>query len=51
MAIALILVLAMAWFILKDALEKRQKRRLRERRRRDTKERAAQPKSSPEIPR
>jgi Flp pilus assembly protein TadB len=49
-AVALIMVLAMAWFVLKDALEKRQKRQSRERRRRETKGKAAQAKRSTEVP-
>jgi hypothetical protein len=44
------MVLAMAWFVLKDALEKRQKRQSRERRRRETKGKAAQAKRSTEVP-
>jgi len=40
-AVALILVLTMAFFILKDMLEKRKKHQRRERRRRESKEKVA----------
>ena len=45
-AIALILALAMAWFVLIDGLQKRQKRQQRRRARRDTKQKAAEATSS-----
>ena len=50
-AVALILVLVMAWFVLKDSLEKRQKRQLRERRRREPKGKAADAMGSNKVQR
>ena len=45
-AIALILALAMTWFVLMDGLQKRQKRQQRKRGRRDAKQKAAEATSS-----
>jgi uncharacterized membrane protein YciS (DUF1049 family) len=50
-AVALILGLAMAWFVLKERLMKRQKHQRRERRRREIKGKATETKSSTEVPR
>jgi hypothetical protein len=50
-AIALILGLAMAWFVLKERLMKRQKHQRRERRRREIKGKAPEAKGSTELPR
>jgi hypothetical protein len=49
-AIALILALAMAWFVLMDGLQKRQKRQQRKRARRDSKQKAAEANSSADTP-
>jgi len=49
-AVAVIVALAMAWFVLMDRLKKRQKRQRRERRRRDTKGKAAEPTGSTPAP-
>jgi membrane protein implicated in regulation of membrane protease activity len=50
-AVALILALAMAWFVFLDRLKKRQKHQRRERRRGEVKGKADEAKSSTEVPR
>jgi hypothetical protein len=50
-AVALILALAMAWFVLLDRLKKRLKHQRRERRRREIKGKAAEAAGSTEVPR
>ena len=49
-AIALIVALVMAWFVLIDGLQKRQKHQQRKRSRHGTKQKAAEAKSSTEAP-
>jgi hypothetical protein len=49
-AVALILVLAMAWFVLQDKLKKRQKHQRRERKRREMKGKVAGAPSSSDVP-
>ncbi len=50
-AVALLLALAMAWFVLTDRLKKRQKHQRRERRRRENKVKAPESTGSTEPPR
>ena len=50
-AVAIILTLAMAWFVLLDRLKKRQKQQRHERRRREIKGKAAEAEGSTEVPR